>query len=379
MQKINPIEIIKNWSPPADIVNVKGYLAELSMSANDSICNYILEHGKWYNKNKFRNTLKKVIVCDSPLSAQLAANHIAIENKECNLYEKGGDFGCARTINNALKVKSLYKYRQRSQEMGIRKSIFSEAFKLIRKCIFSPNTNFIPGSVFENAIKILKQNGFDLVSEQPQRTYNHYNWGINGIHQELLNESFDVLTYPVNFKGKGAVARKNLFNFIKNVFDFIELKEVWIVSRLPVSLHLDEMNRLHHPSRPAVEWSDGFSLYYWKGVCVPSDLILKPDEVTAEFLNSLSNAEVRRAACEILGNVRFAELLELVTVDEDQDEAGNPLLLLRSRFEDNIIEDHLYYLSVVCPSSSRKYFIKVPPSKNVWSSLAWTFGKDKDD
>ena len=88
---------------------------------------------------------------------------------------------------------------------------------------------------------------------------------------------------------------------------------------------------------------------------------------------------MRRAACEILGNERFAELLELVTVDEDQDEAGNPLLLLRSRFEDNIIEDNLYYLSVVCPSSSRKYFIKVPPSKNVWSSLAWTFGKDKDD
>ena len=79
---------------------------------------------------------------------------------------------------------------------------------------------------------------------------------------------------------------------------------------------------MHHPSSgPAVKWSDGFSLYYWKRVCVPSYLILNPDEITAEFLNALLNVEVRRAACEILGNERFAELLELVTVDEDQDEA----------------------------------------------------------
>ena len=379
MIKLIPSDIIRDWNPPADIIQSDKYIAKIALNANELICNYVLTHEQWYKKSKFMNVLKRIIVCESPMSAQLAANHIAIENKACNLYEKSAEFGCARTIKNALKLKNLYRIYERLTELKLRRTIFSDAFALVRECIFSPNFKNIPVSVFQNAINSVKQNGFNVVSENQQYTYNHYNWGIHGIHQELLADSFDVLSHQPNFKGKDAKAKMELYNFLKSAFDFIELRDVWIVSKLPVVFHLDEMNRLHHAERPAVEWSDGFSLFYWKGVCVPSQLIMNPFEITSQFINSLQNAEVRRAASEILGNERFAEILNVVTVDEDTDEKGNPVVLLRSNDLDNIIHDYLYYLSVICPSSNRKYYIKVPPSNNVWTSLAWTFDMRRDE
>lgn len=73
------------------------------------------------------------------------------------------------------------------------------------------------------------------------------------------------------------------------------------VSEKPKSIKWDDNKRLHCEIGAAIEYEDGYSLYAWHGVTVPSEWIKDKGFLTPELALSQSNAEQRRCACEILG------------------------------------------------------------------------------
>ena len=51
--------------------------------------------------------------------------------------------------------------------------------------------------------------------------------------------------------------------------------------------------------------------------------------------------------------------------------------LYKTEEKDNIINDYIYYLNVICPSTKREYYLCVPECKNVWEAKSWTFQNKK--
>jgi hypothetical protein len=164
------------------------------------------------------------------------------------------------------------------------------------------------------------------------------------------------------------------------IYDTIQLKGFCIVSELPVAIHRNSRQRLHCEDGPAIRFKDGYSQFYWNGVSVPSFWIMEKEKITKEVIMKESNAEKRRCLREIIGATKYFELLGgVVEIDKDTDDQGNEMVLYRTKIKDEIINKHIQFLSVICPSTKREYILYPPnqQSKNVWEAKASTFQNEK--
>jgi hypothetical protein len=164
---------------------------------------------------------------------------------------------------------------------------------------------------------------------------------------------------------------------LSGVYDIIQLEGFCIVCSLPTVLHKNSNDRLHNDKGPAIAWKDGYELYYWNGINVPKEWIMKPKTITKQMVLSEKNAEKRRTMKEIIGVEKFIKLLDVEVIDEDTDENKLPMKLFKSKSKDIVFNDYWYFLNVTCPSTLREYYISVRPTDNVWKAKASTFQDKK--
>jgi hypothetical protein len=130
---------------------------------------------------------------------------------------------------------------------------------------------------------------------------------------------------------------------------------VAVLCGLPESIYRDSENRLHSTETAAISWKDGYELSFYHGRCVPNHWITHPEDITKDEVIRESNVEKRWALFELLGEHRFAELLDLKVVDEHVEGT-----LLRTREKDPSTDDYLQFLRVIDPSTSQPYHISMP-------------------
>jgi len=149
-------------------------------------------------------------------------------------------------------------------------------------------------------------------------------------------------------------------------------------------LERDADHRLHAAHGMAIEYRDGFGIYAWHGVRVPTQYYLR--DHTAREILAEPNAEVRRALIERYDEIHATEELKkgkwLLDVGakvidtaiqpmRDGKDGINELLAIELP-EDP--EERMVALRVIDPSTGRQYIIRVPPDqKTVRGALAWTF------
>lgn len=161
------------------------------------------------------------------------------------------------------------------------------------------------------------------------------------------------------------------------IFEIILLNSFCIVSELPYKISRNSQNKLHSDNGSAVEWRDGFGMYFWNGIRVPKEWILSKESITKITIESEVNIERRRCIMEIIGVEKYLELLNVTCIDKDIDECANPMKLFRSKDKVTIIDEYLYYLNVIDPSTKREYFIPVPPCYDVHWAKSATFENKK--
>jgi len=99
--------------------------------------------------------------------------------------------------------------------------------------------------------------------------------------------------------------------------------------------------------------------------------VLTDEAVTPKEIISLPNAEVRRAVVELVGYDKVAVDAELV------DAGATDGRLLRIELEG---DEDLMLLHVKDPSTTREYFLRVPPTmETAKQARAWTFGFEAED
>jgi hypothetical protein len=204
--------------------------------------------------------------------------------------------------------------------------------------------------------------------------------------ENLLTDSGWVSFYDF-FQQIGILKHQNFAKYAdylaSGVFYTIFLQGLAVICERPKYIKRDDFYRLHCADGPATLWKDGYAQYFWHGVSVPQKLIEAPEEITKDELIKETNAEVRRAMMERLGTGRFFQLLDVVEVDRDRvgvGEYAKEYTLYRTREIDPVAGEYIQFVNVICHSTEREYMLCVPPNiKDVWSGVAWTFAKTKEE
>jgi hypothetical protein len=141
----------------------------------------------------------------------------------------------------------------------------------------------------------------------------------------------------------------------------------------PNVIKFDDRNLAHCENGPAISYCDGTEVYMWHGVRVQKNWIVDRT-LTAKEALLVSNVELRRAACEILGWVNILNELKSVEIDVDDDPQIGTLL------EVDIPDiGKEKFLKVLC-GTGRTFAIPVPPDMNTaLEAQAWTYGMTMED
>lgn len=157
---------------------------------------------------------------------------------------------------------------------------------------------------------------------------------------------------------------------------FMPFAGLCLLSRTPSTLHLDDIDRLHCESGPAVSFADGFAGYAWHGVVVPYNVIEKPLQISVQAILSETNVEVRRVMIERYGLGRF---VHDSGAPIHEDEYGI-LYRLELPGEDTIVLVKVVNSTPEKDGSTREYFLRVPPGVNTArAAVAWTFGMQEGE
>ena len=166
---------------------------------------------------------------------------------------------------------------------------------------------------------------------------------------------------------------KDIFNDFKNLtkaghYDMIQLKGFCIVSSLPIKIFRNEDNRLHNPNGPAIEFSDGYKLYFINGRYLPSWIWEKADkqEITRDMFLKEKNAEIKGGIYEVLGQKKMLDLLGAKEVDKqiirhrNGDTETITLLKTNEKFAE-IDNQPFEWVKMFCPSTGTQYLQGVEP------------------
>lgn len=114
----------------------------------------------------------------------------------------------------------------------------------------------------------------------------------------------------------------------------------------------------------------------WRGVPIDGRIAFDPGSITVEEVLAESNAERRRVLLERVGYDQFFAEADAAIVDHDTDPGGERRLLQVPMEGD----EDLVCLEVNCPSTARKYLIRVPPKLiTCRDAAAWIAGFDHAD
>lgn len=115
----------------------------------------------------------------------------------------------------------------------------------------------------------------------------------------------------------------------------------------------------------------------WQGVRVPHECVINPHALSAERILTEVNAELRRTMLERVGLEQVLKSAGAKELDADTDAGGVRKLLSLSL---SLYGTDTRYLFCQCPSTGRKYLLRVPPgTASCRKAAAWIAGFERTD
>ncbi len=114
----------------------------------------------------------------------------------------------------------------------------------------------------------------------------------------------------------------------------------------------------------------------WRGVRIDERIAFRPETISPAEVLGETNAERRRVLLDRVGYERFLEVVQPEILDADTD-PGGPRSLIRVALDN---DEPLVALVVRCPSTARRYVLRVPPAvTRCRQAAAWIAGFDDPD
>lgn len=166
-------------------------------------------------------------------------------------------------------------------------------------------------------------------------------------------------------------AYRSLLSECGCIFPF---EKTCIVCDRPIKLSFDHENRLHAEGEPAIEFADGYRLYYYRGVNLPEQYWVHPHHWQARWLLEEPNAELRRVLIQGIGYSRICQELQATELDYWRE-----YTLLR--IENEVDIEPIYLLKMTCPSTGYIHAMRVPPTvRSAREAISWVnWGTDPEE
>lgn len=225
-----------------------------------------------------------VIFLESPLACLLTS----ITIKKINTKELCNTFSIRSAINETWEEIALMNQCFNVSDLysSPRENMRETILELLEKCKWKKDfdeTNSNGGDIFHNFF--LSRN-----IEEIKRKISHHVWGlyfpqgyayggdfmtislnlVTDCHGNSLPWNYDVFIF-YDFMSRLGIIQDSLFNSIQSlllngVYDFFWSGQFCFVSKLPKTVLRNKNGKLHSfEGYPAVEFSDGYKLYYKKG------------------------------------------------------------------------------------------------------------------
>ena len=218
----------------------------------------------------------EIIFATSSLDCQFAANMLQIKNKSLKSNN--------RFWNKVLEHKVLEHVENLIEKFELEVS-FEFAFLPFDYDLLNQILNKVQPDtcrkVFNNIARKLEEQLH--IEEQVE-------YFVNGANMQYFDlgkykTDFDCIAFCDFFERIGVIKSKDFFRYKKFVIEsgiyyMIQFDKQCIVCDMPVKIKRDEQNRLHCDNHYAIEWKDGFGLYFLHGRCVPEKLIKSPGSIT---------------------------------------------------------------------------------------------------
>ncbi len=171
---------------------------------------------------------------------------------------------------------------------------------------------------------------------------------------------------------------KPLINLSQEVGWWWPMDEAVIITEKPQFICRDDEFRLHHDSRMALEYSDGFGIYAWHGVFVPKEIILEPEKITIESIQEEENQEIRRIMIERFGWDKYLTDQKAIVIQRD--DFGELIQFEKLNKQDPNEDPMAKFVRVTDGSSDRQYILRVPPeTETAHEGVAWSFDLTKEE
>jgi hypothetical protein len=176
------------------------------------------------------------------------------------------------------------------------------------------------------------------------------------------------------------------------------------VSERPICCTIDDQRQLHHDTKAAMEFKDGWKVYSYHGTLVPAQVIESPETITVEQIKNEQNAEVRRCMVERMGWAKFVEISEMKVLHTDTLKSHFPSLskselvdnsdpaafdyvdgieqadLMESALLRDFEDRPLKFVRLTCPSTGRQYIQRVAHDETrVYAAVARSFGMTEQE
>ena len=172
----------------------------------------------------------------------------------------------------------------------------------------------------------------------------------------------EIICKALGCKDPAVIWSYEIFHYVPAFMQFSGA--VLLLTEKP-KFFVTEENSLHNETGPAVEWVDGKKLWYIDGHHLAQQgekIVMSPEALTKEDINSIRNEEERRVAIDRMGWNRYLTAIGAKIADSKENWVDNTFEVLvdppSSRPGWQSAEPLRMVLS--CRSTGRKYFIAIP-------------------
>jgi len=319
-----------------------------------------VDHVNWLYRKAGLETPKLIIV-ESPLSAQIAANmaKALIENSTHQVWDQVGE-----QVQNQVWNQVQNQVRKQVGEQ-VWKQVGEQVWKQVGEQVWKQVQNQVQNQVREQARKSTLM-------------YFPFAWYVNISDYGWCSQlDYFFRIGVLNYEDHPDFARfVSLLD--SGVYDMIQLNDLCIVVKLPEFVKRHAVSgKLHCVDGPAVRFGDGYELFFLQGICIDQALFenFKSGSLVLRDVMRVENIEQRYALLRELDKEALLRDGGGLVVSGPT-ARGNCLYEVRGLVEDRVLK----MLRYSCPSTGREYF-KFVPDRFVCAdeAQAWSHGFTVDE
>jgi len=227
------------------------------------------------------------------------------------------------------------------------------------------------------------------------------NWGYNFFFPQFKAYELSIVDFCISELDYDRTSWHIFDELARSCCGIYPCEKIVFVSDRPRQISVDKNNRLHSQLTPAIEFSDGFNIYAYRGIILPpkysklppdlwpDDWYLKEEDLELKWqlievlpsnllqvswLLAETNSELRTRLIQRIGYDSIYQQLPTQKLDSWRE---YELLKIQAKIDC----EPIHFLKMICPSTNKIHILRVPPNiSSARKAVTWiNWGVDPEE